>query len=67
MKLSGTWKVLTKKPHGLQESPLVYNTCLTEVAMSFPKAEKRQGKVRRVLEMNLKIICFSMYICKGGN
>lgn len=37
--------------------------------MSFPEAEKPQGKFRRVqnIEMNLKTICFSIYICKCGN
>lgn len=37
--------------------------------MSFPEAEKPQGKVRRVqnFEMNLKMICFSVNICEYGN
>jgi hypothetical protein len=37
--------------------------------MSFAEAEKPWGKVKRVqnIEINLKMSCISIYICKYGN
>lgn len=44
-----------------------YNNRLTENAMSFPEAEKPQGKVRESETLNLQMVCFYIYICKYGN